>query len=320
MLRVSWPPRAAVRLAVVLVLLLGVVAAGAGLLGGGVAALGVLFGAVVGLPAAVADVRWRLRAALALLTGLAAWLGAAASGAPLVAGAVVAVTALAQVPFTERGAQLAAMVPVVPALTATVDLPQASWVVGAWMASGGLVMALLAAAWRVRVPPEPTARGEALRHSVATALVAGGGLVVTRALEIGHGYWLVLAVVSVLGVSRDATGREAAERVVGTLAGVALGVLVVAVLPLPVALAVAAALLVLALAWSVVHHVRLAAAAGSAAVVLLGSGGLVGTGAGLAAQRLLLTVLGAGLAAGTVAVLWRLDDRDRDDATAGDAS
>jgi uncharacterized membrane protein YccC len=74
---------------------------------------------------------------------------------------------------------------------------------------------------------------------------------------------------------------------------------------------VAAVLLVLSIAWVLAQQVRLSAAAASAAVVLVGSGGLVGSGAGLAAERLVLTLVGAALAAATVALLWRLDRGDR---------
>lgn len=307
MSRFSWPSRPALRLAVVLVALLAVIATGAWLVGGAVATLGVVFGAVTGLAVAVADVGWTWRVALAAVTGLAGLAGVWAADRPVLAGAVVALAAVAQVPFTERGARFAMMLPVVPALTASVATEGSGPALAGWLSAGVLVIGILAVAMRVSLPAQGTPRAEAVRHALATAVVAGAGLGVARALDVGHGYWLVLAVASVLAVSRDATGREAAERVAGTLSGVLLAVLLVAVLPVGAALALAAVGLVLTLAWSVGHEVRLAAASGSAVAVLLGSGGLVDFGAGLAVERLVLTVVGAGLAAATVALLWRLD-------------
>jgi Fusaric acid resistance protein-like len=309
--RHTWPPRQAVRLAVVLVALIGVVGFLGWLVGGGVAALGVLLGAVVGLGAAVADVGWAWRLALAAGASAFAVLGALTDGRSLAAGAVVAVAALAQVPFTVQGAKIAMMLPVVPALTASLDLPGPPAAFGGWLAVGTLAVAVLAALLGASGEARPTPRGEAVRHAVATAVVAGGGLAVARVLAIGHGYWFVIAVATVLAVSPDETGREAAERVAGTLGGALAAILLVAVLPAAVALGVAAALLVLSVAWAVAQQVRLSAAAATAVVVLLGSGGLVGPGAELAVERLLLTLVGAVLAAVTVAMLWRVDRTDR---------
>ncbi len=311
MRRPTWPPRQALRLAAVLVVLLGLVALGGWVVGGAVAALGVLFGGLVGLAAGISDVGWPWRLALAATSAVAAVLGSLAADQPVAAGIVVGLAGLAQAPFTMRGAKLAVMLPVVPALTASLDLPGRPVALAAWLAVGVVAFALLAAALRISGDAQPTPRGEAVRHAVATAAVAGLGLGVARALEIGHGYWLVIAAASVLAVSRDATGREAAERVGGTLSGALAAILLVAVLPVAAALVVAAGLLVLSIAWAVAQQVRLSAAAATAAVVLLGSGGLVGSGAELAAERLALTLVGAALAAGTVALLWRLDRGDR---------
>jgi hypothetical protein len=313
---VRWPPRRAVVLAATVVAVLAVLAGAAWLVGGVVAALGVVLGAVTGLGAALADVGWGWRTALAAATALVAWLGILASGSPVLAGLVVAGSALGQVPFTERGAKIAMFLPVIPAMTSSIALPGAAWAVSGWLAAGVLAIALVAAALHASGAAQRTPRDEAVRHALATAVVAGAGLGAAQALEVGHGYWLVVAVAAVLAVSRDATGREAAARVAGTLTGTLAAVLLVAVLPLWASLAVAAVLLVLSLAWALAEEVRLGAAAAAAAVVLLGSGGLVGAGADLALERLLLTAVGAGAAAATVALLWRLDRTDRASTTA----
>jgi hypothetical protein len=311
MRRLTWPPQPALRLAVVLVALIGLVGFLAFLVGGGVAALGVLFGAVVGLGAGIADVGWAWRLALAAAATLFAVLGALTDGQPAAAGALVGVAALAQAPFTTRGAKVAMMLPVVPALTASLDLPGPPVALGAWLGLGIIAIALIAALLGATGEARPTPTGEAVRHAVATAVVAGSGLALARALEIGHGYWFVIAVATVLAVSPDATGHEAVERVAGTFGGALAAIIVVAVLPVGAVLVVAAALLVLAVAWAVAQQVRLSAAAATAVVVLLGSGGLVGPVAQLAVERLAMTFVGAGLAAVTVGLLWRRDRGDR---------
>ncbi len=307
MARALWPPRSALRVAFILVALLTAICVGAWLIGGPHAVLGVAFGALSGLAVATADLGWGVRVALAGSCGAGFALGVLASPSPVASGAVVAMAALAQVPFTRRGARVATMLPVVAALGASLEFAGRGTATSAWVAGGVLAISGAAAALGIRTEPLATSSSEAVRHSVATALVSGVGLALARALDVGHGYWLVLAAASVLAVSGDATGREAVERVGGTLAGVVIAVLAVAALPPPAIVALAAATLVLAVAWTVAHEVRLAALSASAVAVLLGSGGLVGASTGLALERLTLTAVGAVLAAATAAVLWRLD-------------
>ncbi len=302
---VPWPPPRVLVLATGLVTVVGALAAAVGAVAGPAPALGILLGAIGVLSAAVTDVGTGTRVTVAALATAAFGLGHLASGHPLLAGTVVAAAALAPAPLTVRAARIGTFLPVLGALGSGLPLGAAGWTVTAWVGVGALAVVALGVALPVSAPPEPVPRDEALRHAAATALVAGVGTVVAVSLQLGHGYWLVVAVALVLASSRDQTGAQATQRVVGTVVGVLVGVAVVAVLPTVVSLALAGALTVLGLAWTLVRETRLVAATSSAAVVLVGSGGLVGAGAGLAAERLLLTAAGAACAAGAVAVLHR---------------
>ncbi|QIM20371.1 hypothetical protein G7075_03130 [Phycicoccus sp. HDW14] len=315
-MHVPWPPRRVLALAVALVAGVGVLAAAVGWGVGRAAAVGVLLGALGVSTAAVAAVPVRVRGLVAALGAASFGLGWLAHGHALAAGAAVAVAALAQVPPTRHGARTATFLPVLAALGAALPLGSAGPAVTGWVAVGGLVVVALTTLARVAVPAQPVPAAEAGRHAVATALVAGAGTVVTTALGLGHGYWLVVAVAMVLAVSREETSAQATARVVGTVTGVLAAVLAVAVLPTVVALTASALLGVLALAWTAVRETRWMSAASSAAVVLVGSGGLFGSGAGLALERLLLTGAGAALAALVAAGLWRVERSSRADAPA----
>lgn len=309
-MHVPWPTPRVLALAAGLVLVVGLLAGGAGLLAGAAPALGILLGAVGVLAASVTDVGARVRVGTALLAAASFGLGTLAAGHALLAGGAVAAAALVAAPLTVRAARTGTFLPVLAALGSGLPLGGARGTVTLWVALGALATVGLTTLLRVATPAQPVPRTEAGRHAVATALVAGTGVALTTGLGLGHGYWLVVAVAMVLAVSREETAPQATARVVGTVVGVVGGVVAVAVLPTPACLALAGVLTVLGLAWTVVRETRFVAGTTSATVVLVGSGGLVGPGAGLAAERLLLTAAGAGLAVAVVALLWRLDAAD----------
>jgi hypothetical protein len=292
-------------IATAVVAVVGALAGGVGWVAGPAAALGILLGAIGVLSASVTDVGTGTRVLVAALATASFALGHLAAGHAVLAGAVVAAAALAPAPLTARAARVGTLLPVLAALGSGLPLGGAGWAVATWVGVGALAVVALGVVLPVSVPPEPVPREEALRHAVATALVAGAGTVLATSLGLSHGYWLVVAVALVLAASRDQTGAQARHRVVGTVVGVLAGVSVVAAAPTLVSLALAGVLTVLGFAWTVVRETRFVAATSSATVVLVGSGGLVGAGAGLAAERLLLTAAGAACAAGAVALLHR---------------
>ncbi|QKE84172.1 FUSC family protein [Arthrobacter sp. NEB 688] len=308
---VPWPPRRVLVLATALVVVVAVVAALVGTVVGRGPALGILLGALGVGTAAGTDVGVRTRAVVAALCAASFGLGSLAADHPVAAGAAVAAASLAQVPLTRRAARLATFLPVLAALGAGLPLGRTGGTVTLWVGLGALLVAAAATAARVGAAPQPVPAAEAGRHALATAVVAGAGTTVTSALGLGHGYWLVVAVAMVLAVSRDETAAQATARIVGTVVGVVLAVLAVALVPTVVVLAAAGALGVLALAWTAVRETRWMAGTSSAAIVLVGSSDLAGSTSGVAVERLLLTVAGAGLAALVAALLWRVESGRR---------
>ncbi len=309
---VPWPPRRVLALAAALVVAVAVLAALVGAVAGPGPALGLLLGALGAASAAGTDVGARTRVVVAVLCAVSFGLGVLAAGHPFAAGAAVAAASLAQVPLTRRAARLATFLPVLAALGAGLPLGRTGGVVTLWVGLGALLVVAAATAARAGAAPQPVPLPEAGRHALATAVVAGVGTTVTSALGLGHGYWLVVAVAMVLAVSRDETAGQATARVVGTVVGVVLAVLATALAPTSVVLAGAGVLGVLALAWTAVRETRWMAGASSAAIVLVGSSGLVGRASGVALERLLLTVAGAGLAALLAALLWRVESAGSD--------
>jgi hypothetical protein len=301
------PPRRALQLAVVLVTPLLALAALASAVGGALAALGVVLGFVGGLLPAVARTGPAAWGAAAAATAVAGGAGLAASGSAAGTAAVVAAASLAAAPLNRRAAGAGALLPVLAAVSASVGLEDDPPSFGLWLLAGFGIVGLLARALRARtdVPGAPTAM--VWRHATATAVAAGGAAYLVLELEISHGYWMVLAIASILRPVPGETSRLARERVAGTFLGITVGVVGVLLLPTVATLVVALVLLVLTVAWAVVQEQRLLAAASTAIVVLATSGGLAGDTVGVAGDRLLLTAAGAVVAVLAAWLLHRVD-------------
>lgn len=309
---VAVPPRAAVLLSLGAVLpLLGALVLG-GWLGGGVAVLGMVLGSVTVSAAATAAVPGWLRLAITALAGLALWAGVVVSDLAWAAALVAAAFVLLMAPLNERSAGLGVMLPVLAAIGASEgeDLPvpaTAGWVVAGALLTIGLALVLHAVG-----PARPVPRRLAVRHAVVTAVAAGLGLYLMLSLGIDHGYWMMLTLVVVLRPVPYETGQAIRDRVAGTLVGVFVAIAVVLLLPTPVALAAGVLCLVLTVAWAVAGDVRRQMVYATPLVILAASSGLAGPTVDQAANRLLLTLAGGGVAAALAALLHRSDPAEPD--------
>jgi hypothetical protein len=173
----------------------------------------------------------------------------------------------------------------------------------ALIAAGGLVQTLIALALK----PAPAQIGPAVRAgAVAHAARLAGALAVAVALYeacgLRFGYWLPLTVLLVLRPDRDGTVARVLERVLGTIAGVALASLFITVChPSPAALvvllaALAAAVFALYFASYTLSSLLLTVLIGLAAE--LGGGSAIGA----LGDRLVDTTAGAAIALAAVYV------------------
>ncbi|MBC7290582.1 MAG: FUSC family protein [Actinotalea sp.] len=304
----SWPPRRALALAGALVAPLLAVAAVANALDGPVAALGVVLGFLAGLVPAVARTGAGVVVGAAAATAAAGAVGLAVSGSAVGTALAVAASALLAAPLNRRVAGAGALLPVLVALSASVGLEDRPLALASWLLVGFGIVAVLARLLPARASLPGAPAGMAWRHAAATALAAGAAAFVVVELEVSHGYWMVLAIASILRPVPGETGHLAVERVLGTLVGIVAGVVGVLVLPTPLALVTALVLLLLTVGWAVVKEQRLLAAASTALVVLLSSGGLAGESVVVAVDRLLLTVAGAAVA---LLAAWLLHRTER---------
>jgi hypothetical protein len=181
-------------------------------------------------------------------------------------------------------------------------------------AAGGAVLALVVVAAPLVVPSvrrrdaalpiapmrfalDENARVIVLRIAVASVV----GAVLAALLGLERGYWVVVAVVSVLqgGRGRRVTGIRTGHRVVGTLVGAALFVLLASLVGLPapgLVLAVALGLLQFVTELVVVAHYGLALVTITPLALLIAEAGSPGDPWAIAGTRVLDTAIGCAVA------------------------
>jgi hypothetical protein len=277
------------------------------LLGGGPAVLGVVVGVMVTAPAAMLALPWPVPASLPALAAVAAALGVAVADRPLAAAGLVAATALAQAPLSIRSAGLAAMLPVAAAIGISVPAAPSALAFAGWVAAGGALAVVVGRVAPLAAPPQPVSSAVAWRHGAVVAVAVGLATTLTSERGVTHGYWLVLTLAVVLRPVRGETVPSARDRALGTIAGIALAVVVVLLLPAAVCLVLALLSGVLSTAWALAGDLRRQTLFTTPAVVLLSSSGVTSAALGLAAERLVLTVLGAVVATVAAVVLARWD-------------
>lgn len=303
------PPRAAITLALVVLVSTSAVAGFLYLLAGGGLTLAFLLGATAGVPSTTAAVATPVRLVAGSLCILGAVGGTLVSSSPWGCAALVGALALAQAPLTQRAAGIGMFAPVIAAIFATVDVGSAPLVLGIGTGIGFGFIHGMGALLKLPRASSPVDRTIAWFHAGVFALFAIPGVYITRSLELGHGSWLVLTLAAVLRpVGQDC--REAAwGRLTGTVSGIGLAVAMGLLLPSPVVLVFAAAFAVLMVAWAVCKNVERQTLFGTPVILLLVSGGRLGEGVELSVERLALTAIAAGLAVAAASALERLESR-----------
>lgn len=270
------------------------------------AALGMGMGLLAGIrPALALTPRWAM--AMTLPVALAGAASVGLRGDPFAAACLVALCCVVIAPAEMRQEGLLSGLPTAAAVLVAVPGSFDSTTTAFWMVAGGLLsvaIAVVARFPRAAAPGTPPDR--AWRH--ATVMAASVGLVVylVQLYEIPHGYWVAVTLTVVLRPLHDVTRIKARQRILGTIGGVVLALLLAWLLPAwGVALALAACL-VLMTSYALLNDYVRQVVFLTPAVVLLAPAGGVGL---QAAERALATLAGT-LLAGALALLLERADSD----------
>ncbi|PKQ23851.1 MAG: hypothetical protein CVT65_05980 [Actinobacteria bacterium HGW-Actinobacteria-5] len=302
----SWMvPRRVLLLCVVATILLLAPLTGAYLLAGVPAAVGMVMGYVAGARPAL-TLRPYQAVVLAVPAAMTGAVAVALRGQPMAAACFVALCCILVAPASIRADGLMAGVPSIAAVLVSVPGDFRSDAVAFWMLLGGAVMALLGS-WigtsgrtGKGIAPE-----RAWRHAVVMAVAVGLTVYAVDVLAWPHGYWVALTLTVVLRPFGEETLQRSWQRVLGTIGGVVLAMVLAALLPLWAAGVALGLCLVLSLAYTTLGDYPKQVLFLTPSVVLLGS---ASPGA-LATERALYTVTGAVLAGGIALALAWYDSR-----------
>lgn len=100
--------------------------------------------------------------------------------------------AFAQGPLTQRSAGVGMFAPMIAAVFSSVAVPASAIAIGIGVTAGFTFLQATSRLLKVSRRPSPVASGGPWRHALVFAVLAGPAVLVTRSLELGHGYWLVL--------------------------------------------------------------------------------------------------------------------------------
>lgn len=266
----------------------------------GMGAMGAVRPALLGRPG--------LAALLTIPVAMAGAVAVALRGDALAGALFVALCCLMVVPASAISGGLLSMLPTVASVLVAAPGTFAVAPTLLWMLAGAALTIALSAL--VPTPPAapPTPADTVWLHGAAMALAAGGVVFAVVALDVRHGYWVALTLTVLLRPVHRETRRAAAQRVVGTLGGTLLALVLVGLAPWwGIAIALVGCM-VLMTAYALMSDTTRQVLFMTPAVVLLGSAGHVGV---TAAERVVATALGCLLAGALALLLSWYENRHR---------
>lgn len=308
-LRVGWAiPRRIVlfsaAVAVVVAVAFGVVL----WLAGVAAAVGLGMGFLAGTRPAL-TLTPRSATALTLPVALAGAAAVGLRGQPFAAACFVALCCVVIAPAEIRQEGLLAGLPTAAAVLVAVPGDYDPALTAGWMIGGGLLSVVIAVVARFPKPSLPgTPPARAWRHAAVMAASVGVVVYFVQLYEVPHGYWVAVTLTVVLRPLHDLTRTKARQRILGTVGGVVLALILAWLLPVWGVMLALAACLVLMTSYALLGDYVRQVVFLTPAVVLLAPAGGVGL---IAAERALATLIGT-LLAGALALL--LERADPDDA------
>ncbi|HMR49395.1 MAG TPA: FUSC family protein [Arachnia sp.] len=270
------------------------------------AAVGVGMGALSSARPVTA-LRPRHAIALALPSALAGAVAIGVRGDPFATACFVALCCVIVAAADRHQEGLLAGMPCV--VTVLVSIPGAydpAWI-AAWMVVGSLVTAGIAVLLKVPPAASPGVSASlAWRHGIVMATSAGVVMYLVQYFGIPHGYWIVVTLTVVLRPMIDHTKARARQRVIGTVGGVFLSLLLVQTVPPWAVGIVLVACFLLMTSYSILKDYARQVVFLTPAVLLIAPTGGVGT---VASERALATIVGTVLAGALALIVGRLDSR-----------
>ena len=294
LLRFLPPPkvlRKAIPIALVLLLPVGI----AGWLGG----LGVAIVTMLALAIAVGqapNTRGATQSLFVCAIAVVAAIGAMTFGHDAADVVVVSLAALLAYPGNRASAGLLSMAPVLAVLEG-LGVVKVGWVAAFFAALfAGIYVVLIVRLMRIRLTPRPVQPALAARHAVVLAVMCGGAAWVSIVRDLPHGYWVIVTIAVVLRPSVRESTSMVRDRVIGTVIGSLIAVVVGDTLPEGAVWVVVAVFLWLDIGYTLVHRIVGASIATTVLVIVMVAPSTDGGTWSTAFDRLVWTLVGAALA------------------------
>jgi hypothetical protein len=289
------PPPKVLRKAIPIALVLLLPVAIAGWLGG----LGVAIVTMLALAIAVGqapNTRGATQSLFVLAIAVVAAVGSLTVGHPAADVIVVSLAALLVYPGNRVSAGLLSMAPVLAVLEG-IGVVKVGWVAAFFAALlAGIYVVLVVRLMRIRMTPRPVAPAMAARHAIVLSVMCGAAAWVSIVRDLPHGYWVIVTIAVVLRPSISESTTMVRDRVIGTVIGSLIAVIVGDALPEGLVWVVVAVFLWLDIGYTLVHRTVGAAIATTVLVVVMVAPSTDGGTLATAGDRLLWTLVGAGLA------------------------
>lgn len=305
----SLPPRAAMRVAgIVVAIVLG--CASVGFVVDGVdLAVSCAVGSVAVLALALRGPSWPSVVWFVVVLAAASAL-ASQELAAVAAGLVVAVAVIVQLPVVRRYGAVVGVVPVIVANIAGGTLESEPIFAAMGTVMGAVLTIAAVRVLRIpRVPAPDVGRRVAWAYVLMLGLTAGAVTAVVVHEDLPHGMWLVIALSTVLVPMPHETVARGRVRVAGTIVGALVGSAVAALVPAWIAIAVGLVAVFVSVAMMVAHRRHAFVAYGALAVVVLVGAGHGDVAVDAAAVRVGWTLAGALVAAGAGWVISTIERR-----------
>ncbi len=195
----------------------------------------------------------RMTMVLAVVYGIAGAAGIAVGANAVAAGLATATASLLVAPAAERGFGPAlTMAPIVVVIAAFGVLGRDPALALLGIPAGIVWMTFVTRVHAIRIAPAPMDRRVAWVYGLGLAIAAGAATGLAIALDLSHGYWLVLTLaVTLQPMPAESTG-QVRDRVLGTMLGALLGVAAGAVIAPWLVVAAVLIAAILGIAYSVV--------------------------------------------------------------------
>lgn len=269
---------------------------------------GFAFGIASGVAMAVAPFANNTGVAIAatVTAGLAA-ASTIAHESPWQIAGLMLVAAVLMAVVNQRSAGLLGLTPIIVILFGPGPIDLTSWESAVWVLAGALVGLLVARMMKFEAPRHPVRTAVAWHHAIVLGVLSAAAMYWSLANDVSHGYWIAVTVVVALRPLPEERRDTLEGRLLGTLGGAAIALLVAFTLPTWAAAVVALVCLYLLATYAMGGNYFMQTLFLTPMLLLFASLGDEDKSLTLTAERVTFTVIGAVLVVVAAVLLRRWD-------------